>query len=92
MVWNVIVSPQAEDDLSNFEGAVADRVKKKLKEIRERARQGVDPDHYLKWINKYEIHRLRIGDYRVFIDLDKEEKEINVVTVLHREDAYTGWG
>ncbi|MFB6245773.1 MAG: type II toxin-antitoxin system RelE/ParE family toxin [Candidatus Nanohaloarchaea archaeon] len=92
MGWAAIISPQAEEDLDGLEEAVSDRIKKKLKEIRDRARQGVDPDHYLKWINKYEIHRLRIGDYRAFIDLDKEEKEINVVTVLHREDAYTGWG
>lgn len=92
MNWEVILAPQAEDDLNTLEEAVADRIKKKLKEIRDRAQQGVDPDHYLKWINKYEIHRLRIGNYRAFVDLDKERKDINVVTVLHREDAYTGWG
>jgi len=92
MGWSVVVSPQAEDDIDNLEEAVSDRIKKKLAEMRDRAEQGVDPDHYLKWINKYEIHRLRVGDYRAFIDLDKERKDINVVTVMHRDDAYTGWG
>lgn len=92
MAWDTIVSPQAEEDLEKLDSPVSDRVKQKLKDIEEKASQGIDPEHYLKWINKYEIHRLRVGDYRAFIDLNRERKEINVLTVLKRDKAYRGWG
>lgn len=92
MSWNLIVAPQAEEDLSKLDKPIKERIKSKLKEILENSNSGIDPEHYIKWINKYEIHRLRIGDYRAFIDLNKEEKEIKVLTILNRDDAYSGWG
>lgn len=92
MSWQVIVSPRAEKDLEELDNPVSERVKQKLIDIEEKANQGINPEHYLKWINKYEIHRLRVGDYRVFIDLDNEEKRIEVITVMKRDNAYRGWG
>lgn len=32
------------------------------------------------------LYRLRVGDYRVIFDTDKEE--ITVLTILHRKDIY----
>lgn len=92
MSWKVIISPEAEKDLDNLENEVEERIKEKLSEIKDKADSGIDPEHYLKWINKYEIHRLRVGDFRAFTDFDNENKEIQVLAVMKRDDAYTGWG
>lgn len=67
MAWEVIIAPNMEEDLQKLEDEISERIKSKIKEIREQANKGIDPEHYLKWINKYEIHRLRTGDHRTFI-------------------------
>lgn len=92
MPWEVILAPEAENDLEKLESEIEERIKQKLSDIKEKANSGIDPEHYLKWINKYEMHRLRIGDYRAFTDLDKEDKRIEIITILKRDEAYTGWG
>jgi mRNA-degrading endonuclease RelE of RelBE toxin-antitoxin system len=91
MSWEVIISPNMEEDLEELENEVSKRIKSKLADIREQANKGVNPEHYLKWINKYEIHRLRTGDYRTFIDLDHEGKQIKALTARKRDKAYKGW-
>lgn len=92
MSWNIIISPQAETDLDNLEDPVSEKIKDKLREIKKNTNRGVDPDHYFKWIKKYEIHRLRVGKYRIFADIDKNENRIEIITIMHRDKAYKGWG
>lgn len=92
MVWEIIFSPQALQDLSDLENTISEQIKNKLSEIKKNVNLGIDPDHYLKWINKYGIHRLRVGKYRIFIDVDKNTKKIKIITVMHRDKAYKGWG
>lgn len=91
MSWKVILSPQAQKDLFNLDNPISERIKKKLREIKKNVNKGIDPDHYFKWINKYETHRLRVGKYRVFTDLDKEGRRIEVITIMKRDVAYKGW-
>lgn len=35
-------------------------------------------------------HRLRIGDYRVLLDMDERENEITVLSIRRRGNAYKG--
>lgn len=92
MTWRVIISSQAEKELEKLEDFISERIKDKLREVKENANRGVDPDHYFKWIRKYEIHRLRVGDYRIFTNIDKNNRDIKIITVMHRDKAYKGWG
>ncbi len=92
MNWKVIVSPQAEKDLRKLEDPISERILEKLKEVKRNVNRGIDPDHYLKWVMKYEIHRLRVGRYRIFVDIDKNERKIKIVIIMHRDKAYKGWG
>ncbi|MDY6789019.1 MAG: type II toxin-antitoxin system RelE/ParE family toxin [Candidatus Nanohaloarchaea archaeon] len=41
-----------------------------------------------KQLKKLETHRLRVGDYRVFADLEKDKSLIRVLAIRHREEAY----
>ena len=33
-------------------------------------------------------YRLRVGDYRIFYEIDKANKEVVLLTVAHRKDCY----
>ena len=34
------------------------------------------------------IYRLRVGDFRIFYEIDKSKKEVILLTVEHRKDCY----
>ena len=46
------------------------------------------PKHYLKPLSNVDGYSLRVGDYRVLIKLDKENKEIFIGTIGHRKNIY----
>lgn len=41
-----------------------------------------------KKLTNCEEYRIRIGDYRTIYKIDKFEKKITILSVLHRKDAY----
>lgn len=92
MSWNVVLSDEALEDLEKIEEKLAQRVFSKVDEIKQNVGKGVDPEHYFKYINKFEVYRLRVGHYRVFTDIDRNMKNLEVLTVLPRDKAYRGWG
>ena len=38
-----------------------------------------------------DLWSLRVGKYRVLFEIDKEKKEVFIVTIGHRKDVMTGW-
>lgn len=85
MGYTVIVRGQAERELDGLRPELRDRVLEKLEQA------ASYPEHFLEWVSAYGVHRLRVGKYRVFCDLGKDEERLVVLTVRHREDAYEGW-
>ena len=61
------VSERAADWLRDAEPDVRDRIVKKLRSIED------FPDHYLKRLSDSPYHRLRVGDYRLIIDRQREK-------------------
>ena len=89
MSYTVVISDQAEKELGKLEKEAAERIRGKLKKLREKVNEwGVDPDHYFDWLDKYNVHKIRVGDYRLFTDIDKDRKQLNILTIRHRENAY----
>ncbi|MDY6765387.1 MAG: type II toxin-antitoxin system RelE/ParE family toxin [Halobacteria archaeon] len=63
------------------------------KELRERIVRKLDdvedfPEHYLKRLSGSPYYRLRVGDYRVIIDWKKDEGELFVRKIDHRDSVY----
>ena len=85
MTYSIEIKPRAKDDLKKLNTQTVRQIKNKLETIKE------SPEHYLKWIDKYKVYRLRVGKYRVFIDLNVSKKIIDVLVVRHRNKAYKGW-
>lgn len=46
------------------------------------------PVNALKLINSADYYRLRVGDYRVVYRINDKNKEIYIVAVKHRSEAY----
>lgn len=73
---------QAEDDFIKLDRKTQKRIIQKLEII------ASQPNRFLDWLPKYAVHKLRVGDYRIFIDLNQKNKLIEVLTIRHRRKAY----
>jgi mRNA interferase RelE/StbE len=61
-----------------LERSVRDRIAKKLRDTAE------DPRRFLTRLASVDAYRLRVGDYRVIVDVDWEHEMIHVLTLGHR--------
>ena len=80
----VEVSEQAADWLRDADADTRDQIMKKLRSITD------FPDHYLKRLSGSPYYRLRVGDYRVIIDWqrDEEPEVLFVRDIGHRRNIY----
>ena len=84
--WSVEFTPCAEKALKRLDHSVGKRVVGKLQEI-----QGADdPRDFLKPMRGplTGMFRLRVGDYRVIIDVQDERCVILALDVGHRSTVY----
>lgn len=78
----VVVSERAAEWLRDAEPDVRGRIMNKLEDITD------FPDHYLERLSGSPYHRLRVGDYRVIIDWQKDDGELFVRKIGHRRNVY----
>lgn len=78
------VSNRAADWLRDAEPDTRERIKKKLRSIED------FPEHYLKSLSGSPYYRLRVGDYRVIIDWQRNEdpEVLFVRDIGHRSNIY----
>ena len=84
--WSVELTPRAKKALSQLDRSVQKRVVGKLQEI-----QGADdPRDFLKSMTGplTGMFRLRVGDYRVIVDIQDERCVILALDVGHRSVVY----
>jgi mRNA interferase RelE/StbE len=81
---DIDVSERAVDWLRDADPDVRERIMKKLRSIED------FPDHYLKRLSDSPYYRLRIGDYRVIIDWQRDENPdvLFVRDIGHRRNIY----
>lgn len=79
---SVEVSERAEEWLEKAEPDVQDRITAKLQDIQD------FPDHFLVRLRGSEFYRLRVGDYRVIIDWDKDRDTLLVRRIGKRDTVY----
>lgn len=82
MSYSLVWSPKSEKELAKLDKKLVVRIVKKMKRV------GKSPFDFLEKIKDEDGYKIRVGNYRVFIDLRREEKEIHVLTVRHRCYAY----
>ncbi len=82
MTYNVIFSDLALKQLRKLDREIGQRIISTLERIR------IRPDAYVKKLVGDEGYRLRVGNYRVILDLDKEKLIILVLRIGHRRNVY----
>ncbi len=74
--------PQASRCLEKLEQGIIDRIIEKINLVME------DPFHYLEHFEGADLYKLRIGDYRVLIEIDFTQKLMTIRCLDHRKRVY----
>lgn len=84
MVYEIVFSETAEKQLKKLEKSIQERIISVLERIRLR------PELYAVKLIGDLGYKLRVGDYRVILDVDKNKLVILVIKVGHRKNIYNG--
>jgi len=81
-MFEIVFSDKALKQLSKLEKPLQERIINSLERIR------IRPEAYLTKLVGDSAYKLRVGDYRVLIDLDKTKLLILVIKIGHRRNIY----
>lgn len=73
---------KALETLHHLETQIRERIWNKLQQSKK------DPLHFLEHLTEINGYTLRVGDYRVIIDLDQRNRIMWVVKIGHRKNVY----
>jgi len=82
MTYSIVFSSKARDQFNKLERIVRERIVAALERIRIRPET-----HVIKLVGD-PGYRLRVGDHRVIVDIDRGRLVILVLTVGHRKTVY----
>jgi len=75
-----------QESLEELETEDARRVIRKLDDILD------FPDHFLDRLQNHPGYKLRVGDFRVLLDWDKDEETLYAIDVFERKNEYRELG
>lgn len=75
-----------QESLDELETEDARRVIRKLDDILD------FPDHFLDRLQNHPGYKLRVGDFRVLLDWDKDEEILYAIDVFERKNEYRELG
>ena len=73
---------KATDFLNKLEKDIKERIWNKLQRCKE------NPFHFLEHLEEIEGYKLRVGDYRIIIDVDKTNQILHILKAGHRKNIY----
>jgi mRNA interferase RelE/StbE len=82
LTYQVIFSDLALKQLNKLDREIGQRIISTLVRIR------IRPDAYVKKLVGDEGYRLRVGNYRVILDIDREKLMILVLIIGQRKNVY----
>ncbi len=82
MTYQVVFTPKAEMQLKKLDRQIQDRIIKVLERIR------IRPEQFLERLVGEPGYKLRVGDYKVMLDMDNDKLVILVLKVGHRKNIY----
>jgi len=81
-MYQIIFSKTAKKQLSKLEKNIQKRILEKLVRIQ------IRPEAFVEKLVGDPGYKLRIGDYRLIIDIHKNILEIHIIKVGHRKNIY----
>ena len=85
MPWRVVFSENAEKDLARLDRAVRQRIIGKIEWLAEHFDESFPMPLHGEFS---EFSKLRVGDLRVFYQIDWEGERLKIVYIKNRSDAY----
>ncbi len=82
MTYEIIFSDKAFRQLGKLERSLQERIIAVLERVR------IRPEAYVTKLVGDPGYKLRVGDYRVIMDIDNKRLEILVLKVGHRKNIY----
>lgn len=82
MTYDVLFSDLALKQLRKLDQEIRQRIIATIERIR------IRPDEYVRKLVGDDGYRLRVGNYRVILDVDKEKLIILVLRIGHRRNVY----
>jgi mRNA interferase RelE/StbE len=81
-MYDIVISESAQKQLKKLDKNVQERIIKTLERIR------IRPESYVTKLIGDPGYKLRVGDYRVILDIEKNILRILVIKVGHRKNIY----
>ena len=81
-MYSIIFEKKALDFINKLEREIKERIWNKLQQCKE------NPFHFLEHLEEIVGFKLRVGDYRLIIDVDNQTKTLHVLKVGHRKNIY----
>lgn len=82
MAYEIIWAPGLKEELKKLAPGLAGRIIKKVTELE------LAPYHFIEKMTDVNCWKLRVGEYRVLLDINEKKKEIQVLKVGHRKNIY----
>jgi mRNA interferase RelE/StbE len=80
--FKVLLHPKAAKELQKTEEQIRTRIIKSAKQLRE------NPDKIGKDLKQSDFWSLRVDDYRVIYEIDRNKKQVVILFVGHRGKVY----
>ena len=82
MTFSVLLHPKAAKELQKINTQTRARIVERAKELRE------NPEKLGKPLKQSDFWNLRIGDYRVLYQIDRDRRQVIILFVGHRSKVY----
>jgi mRNA interferase RelE/StbE len=80
--YTVVLTDSARRDLERLDRSVARRIVARLEDLQE------DPLRKLGRLVNSPLYRLRVGDWRVIVEVDEREVRVLEIKAAHRRSIY----
>ncbi|MFA5050476.1 MAG: type II toxin-antitoxin system RelE/ParE family toxin [Candidatus Micrarchaeia archaeon] len=81
-MYKIIFSKSSEKEFLSLENELQMRISSILLRIT------INPKNYIARLSGLDLYKLRVGNYRIILDLDEEKKEILIHKIGHRKNIY----
>lgn len=81
-MYEIILSDSAKKQLSKLSSEMKDRIGNVIERIR------IRPHHFVKRVVGSPYFRLRVGNYRLILDIQQNKLIILVLEIGHRKNIY----
>lgn len=82
-MYEIILSDKARNQLNKLSQEMRNRIGNVIERIK------IRPHHFVKRLVGSPYFRLRVGDYRLILDIKQDKLIILVLEIGHRKNVYT---